>query len=97
MLFTLGNLIILLYIGQVRSLVGAAYAQADLGLFFLLLEVGPIALACLGLLVIGHLRSWWSCRWSCASNAGFNNLLKLGMQANIIVVSLAVAYLFFWM
>lgn len=50
----LGNLVILIYIGWTRLLTGAAYAQADLGLFMLLVPIGtPIALLSIGVFVLG--------------------------------------------
>jgi hypothetical protein len=50
----LGNLLVLGYVAWTRTLSGAAYAQADLGLFMLLLSIGtPVAVLSIGVIVLG--------------------------------------------
>lgn len=50
----IGNVVLLVYIGWTRTLTGAAYAQADLGLFMLLIGIGvPIILLSVGVFVLG--------------------------------------------
>ena len=95
-LSTAGNLLMLLYVSWIRSLSGAAYAQADAGLFFLLVVVGgPIVIGCLGLLILGWLLRYWSCPWTCPSNTGFTNLLRYSLTGNPVLVGFLWMYLFF--
>jgi hypothetical protein len=91
----LGNLLVLGYIAWSRTLSGAAYAQADFGLFMLLLRIGvPIALLSIGVIVLG-----------CAlrpppidlSTRGIRDPLVILLGVNLGVVVLSWIYLLFLM
>jgi len=92
-LSVIGNLVILSYVLWIRSLSGAAYAQADLGLFMLLAFLGtPIVLASIGILILGWLLSHPKFRFSAG---GLRNPLVLVLLGNVGFVGIFWIYLFF--
>lgn len=91
----LGNFLVLGYIAWTRTLSGAAYAQADLGLFMLLLGIGaPIALLSFAVIVLGCMLRPPSIELSAR---GIRNPLVILLATNLGLVGLSWIYLFFLM
>lgn len=91
----IGNLVILVYIGWAHTLTGAAYAQADLGLFMLLIGIGvPILLLSVGVFVLGCALRPPSINLSAR---GLRHPLVILLAANIGLVGVSWVYLLFLM
>ena len=91
----LGNLLIFGYIAKTRTLSGAAYAQADLGLLMLLLEFGaPIVLFCIAVIVLGCMLRPPTITLSAR---GIKNPLVIFLATNLGLVGLAWIYFLFLM
>jgi hypothetical protein len=91
----LGNAVVLSYIAWTRTLSGAAYAQADLGLFMLLVSVGaPIVLLCIAVIALGRMLRPPAIT---LSTRGIRHPLAILLAVNLGLVGLSWIYLLFLM